>query len=311
MAFVDKVSVDGATVVETEATDGTARRVLQVTDPNALTQIVGHAKYRSGGSVVLRGHARLHSTLVPSLYRGTKTTGERQNRTEALAGYARALFGGHCACELSGGPPSCRPNWPCQGRSEADDTGLVKGTAMAAVEPLLQHYGVKTRWIDVVDNVWVALWFGCHELQTRGRYGHHSRRNPETAESPWAYVTLVEIGSPQATAVAGVSRTDRARLIDLRTATPSIYVRPHAQHALLFAAGDWSPAKDPDLSEFEMGTIRIPLREALSWLGSGVSLTPYVLFPPADRDEGFRRFLEYSPSPPEVLGSFIHYGPGW
>ena len=311
MTFVDKVSVSGATVVEATATDGSVRKVLQVADPNALTQIVGHAKYRSGSTVVLRGHARLHPSLVPSLFRGTASANERQHRMEALAGYVHTLYGGLCPCQAAGGAPSCVPNWPCQGRSGAEKTGLLKGTHMVAIEPLLQHYGVKTRWIDVVDNVWVALWFGCHELQTKGRYGHHARRNPETAASPWPHVTLIDVGQQAATAVPGVQRNKSARLIDLRLAAPSLYVRPHAQHALLAASGDWSPGNDPDLSGFEMATVQIPLREALAWLGNGVSLTPYVLFPPADRDEGFRRFLEYSASPPAILGDFVHYGPGW
>ena len=27
---------------------------------------------------------------------------------------------------------------------------------------VLQHYGIRTCWLDIVDNIWVALWFGSH-----------------------------------------------------------------------------------------------------------------------------------------------------
>lgn len=310
MSFLDAVSVLGAEVVEATTTDGSKRRVLNVLDPNALTQIVGHAKFRSDATVLVRGHSRLHPTLTPTLFRD-RGPAARKSQTNVLVGYLRLLLGGKCKCEVVGGPPTCVPNWPCQASVMTNNTGLMKNFPQAAVEPLLQHYGVRTRWVDAVDNVWVALWFACHELQTRGRYGHHSRRNPDSTDNEWAYLTLIDVGSPSSTACSGIYRSDRARLVDLRVAVPSMYLRPHAQHALLFASRDWSADLDPSLSHLEMATLRISLREALVWLGNGISLTPYVLFPPADKDEGFRRLLDYSPAPPESLGSFIHYGPGW
>ena len=35
-----------------------------------------------------------------------------------------------------------------------------------AIVPLLQHYGIKRSWLDVVDNLWVALWFGLHKFHS-------------------------------------------------------------------------------------------------------------------------------------------------
>ena len=32
----------------------------------------------------------------------------------------------------------------------------------SVIEGVFQQYGMRTRWIDAVDNVWIALWFACH-----------------------------------------------------------------------------------------------------------------------------------------------------
>jgi hypothetical protein len=182
---------------------------------------------------------------------------------------------------------------------------------VASIEPLLQHYGLRTRWVDVVDNIWVALWFACHDLTVRGRHGHHIRRQPDTELNPLAYISVLDLGQCIPTGQAGIQRSDHARFVDLRQAVPSIYLRPHAQHGMLVSAPSWSANTEHDLIDRVMVTLEIPLRSALEWLGSGVSLTPYVLFPPATHDEGFRRILEYTPAPPTGLGDFVQFGPGW
>jgi len=41
--------------------------------------------------------------------------------------------------------------------------------AKCHIEPILQHYGINTRWIDLVDNIWIALWFATHTLYKMDR----------------------------------------------------------------------------------------------------------------------------------------------
>ena len=41
-----------------------------------------------------------------------------------------------------------------------------------ATEPLLQHYGIETRWLDVVDSVPHALFFATHQLVASPRGGN-------------------------------------------------------------------------------------------------------------------------------------------
>ena len=37
------------------------------------------------------------------------------------------------------------------------------------IEALLQHYVGRTRFLDVVDNHWIALWMGLHKFQMHGK----------------------------------------------------------------------------------------------------------------------------------------------
>jgi len=81
-----------------------------------------------------------------------------------------------------------------------------------AIEGLMQQYGASSRWIDVVDNIWVALWFACHRAwvsrdephtkksknyQNRSsvEYVHYERRVPEQepCSRRFAYVILLGV----------------------------------------------------------------------------------------------------------------------
>ena len=33
---------------------------------------------------------------------------------------------------------------------------------------VVQHYGIRTPWLDVVDNLYTAIWFAIHEFESRG-----------------------------------------------------------------------------------------------------------------------------------------------
>jgi len=65
-----------------------------------------------------------------------------------------------------------------------------------------------------------------------------------------------------------------------------------------------------DVGGLHVATLRINLGDALDWLGDGTMLRPFVLFPPATTDEGYRRLLEFADQPPSSLGKYVVYGPG-
>lgn len=91
-----------------------------------------------------------------------------------------------------------------------------------AKEPLLQHYGIHTRWLDLIDNVWIGLWFACHRAVTIGaksEYLHFEKRSIASDSNPYAYVLLIQTGPVSPDPMKpGLSVSKSARLIDLRVA---------------------------------------------------------------------------------------------
>lgn len=124
-----------------------AQQCIHVKTPHLLTQIAGYSKFKcgqSGGQVHFRGQSKVYPTMMASLYR---TPPKEHPKTEVL----------HTAINKY--------------LKELRDTGAtIGGTPERAFEPLLQHYGMRTRWVDAVDNIWVALWFACHVAHARGQF---------------------------------------------------------------------------------------------------------------------------------------------
>jgi hypothetical protein len=129
-----------------------------------------------------------------------------------------------------------RKGWPLQlsvFRDVADARGAVArnawlDAALEAIAPifdktgqadereaLAQHYGLRTRWLDVVDNVQTAAWFAYYEAEMAralGTGGH---------DEAVGYIQVV--ACPR-------NNPAVARAYDLRT-KPSEWLRPHIQQA--------------------------------------------------------------------------------
>ncbi len=268
------------------------RHVFHVCDPHALIQAAGYLKHtvgaQSGRAVYFRGQPALYGGLVPGIFRGCASTSAQTKRLRDL----NALV----------------------------DSARRKSRQLASLpsevtEALLQHYGIRTTWVDLVENVWVALWFACHRARLSGKlmeFQHFERRQhrQEDPESHFGYVLLVAPsqvapinGSP------GFSRGPGAEVVDLRTAAPSTFVRPHAQHGVLFRLRDTSK-RPSDYISAVVGILRVDLRDALEWLGGGNLLTIHGLFPPPAYDHGYHNLLHdfRSLKVGRRLGSIVNVG---
>lgn len=256
--------------------DSSDIHVYDVSNQHVLVQASGYLKHVLAKDevcgVFFRGQSKLYPSLEPSLYRGAKTQKQKQNRDEALSAYLKAAEG-----------------------------SVMRSVADYAREPLLQHYGIRTRWLDVVDNIWVALWFACHTAHAAGPLGeylHFERRKPaiDPRKPEYAYVLMVKTGMETVDLrTPGLYKSNDTELIDLRIAAPSTFLRPHSQHGLLFRRSKWTDHKHMDNAEFVAGVLRVRLRDALEWLGDGALTTIHALFPPATYDFGYRELLNAAP----------------
>jgi hypothetical protein len=143
--IVDKGVTDFAKILKDphEFSNGRKVPIYEITTYHSLIQYIGYAKFlnRSYGNVYLRGQENLYKTLVPSVFRGcSKNQAGFITRSKHIN-----LIVKKCSEKIS---------W-------------FNDLYELSKEPLLQHYGFKTRWIDLVDNVWIALWFGLHNWNTR------------------------------------------------------------------------------------------------------------------------------------------------
>lgn len=137
-------------------------------------------------------------------------------------------------------------------------------------EPLLQHYGIEIRWLDLVDNFWIALWFSMHEYKTATYdrvYDFVEQKEPDDSLS---YLILMysDVVDP-VDDVHGLFRGEKTELIDLCVAIPSIFLRPHNQHPMLMKPRNANSVEDADLIKCVNLIIAIETRKIRDWIGTG------------------------------------------
>lgn len=281
---LSKVALKNATWIPDPSGGG----VLHVEEPHALVMAAGYLKFKlarsSSEGVYFRGQRKLYGALSPTLYRGLATQKPQDDRHKALAGLI----------------------------DKFKASGAIFGSfGDYAHEPLLQHYGISTSWIDLVDNIWIALWFACHRAQSIGKQGefvHFERRLP-TVDEPYAYLLLVAADiTSRARHKPGYFFGYNTELVDLRMAAPSIFLRPHAQHGLLFRKRGGDTGRTLDYADQIRGVIRVDLVKALDWLGSGKMVTTHSLFPPPYYDNGYQILLTCGVAGDRTVGTISHIG---
>lgn len=278
--LLDKLDIRGNRSIKTPS----GQTVYPVPDTHTLIQAAGYLKHirgcKNGELVYFRGAPELYDTLKPTAFRAISTNN----------GAAKAIARIHATI--------------------AEFARPLKSTGAYAHEALLQHYGLKTTWVDLIDNIWVALWFACHHARAVGpcgEYLHFERRVPRTDKSGKAYVFLVA-----ADAVApdpkcpGLFAGEHTELIDLRIAAPSIFVRPHAQHGLLMRVRGNTVQRPLDYSSQIRGVLEIQLADAIEWLGDSAALSTHSLFPPPFYDNGYLNLLSVGFKGAPNIGCISH-----
>lgn len=244
--------------------------VFTIKDMRDLIQFVGYCKYTNadGYNVYLRGQNDLYDgKMIPSLYRN------QINLTKTGCEFRKRL------------------------NQSIKDLQILKNYDKRIVEPMIQHYGIKTTNIDLVDNVWVALWFGLHTAKSVITAG---RENVYYSNSTKRYAYLIMMATDALNEKdRGIYEGERTRLVDLRKAVPSYFVRTHAQHALMIKKKEHDlnniTEDDVDYSDLIVGIAKIPVSIGLDWIGNNKLLSVGNLFPSAYFDYGYRKMMEQYP----------------
>lgn len=248
----------------------------------ALNKILGYAKYINGdyGTILYRGECSLHNTMLPSIHRGIKSKRAHYNANFKLNDLEKHILSDKKIAKVL-----VAENQPCR--------ELV-------IEGLLQHYGIKTHFIDVVDNHWIALWFGLYratQIKSVKSYICYTKRTVNKVkyeDDDYQYMILIA-SSNNITNLFDLNKINGETVtIDLRANTPSIFLRPHAQHGLVIRRLRNDKINGYDISKYVVGIIKIPIIFVDKWLGDGTLLTVDNLFPSPAYDIGYDLLLERS-----------------
>lgn len=276
-----KLTIAGCSYLKEES----GHDVFHVDSPHALMQAVGYLKHTADPweRIFLRGQSRLYETLSPTLYRGIKNPMAQSRKHGRLS---------KVIAEFEAASP------------------LFRKVPDYAREPLLQHYGIQTTWLDIVDNIWVALWFALNRAKISGPESQYMHFDPRafTADDEFGYILLIRTeDSRKERTKKGFFKGQYTETIDLRISAPSVFLRPHAQHGLLFRSRGTEAGRLTDYSQAIAGIIRFSLDKGKSWLGSGIMHDVRGLFPPPFFDKGYEILLGVSLEERSV-GLITHVG---
>lgn len=193
--------------------------IFEVSDYRALNQLIGYAKFLNTnyGDVYYRGEVHLHNSLLPSISRKPNPPKFEQALNSAI-------------------------------KNAIEDTKFSKTAKLTGfkgkenpaliVEALLQHYGYSTHFVDLVDNHWIALWFGLNQfkkIQNLSEYCYYQKRDINPIElvttkdleaSIYQYMLLVAVDNNAAPVERGIYVGNEIITIDLRSSLPSIFYVP-------------------------------------------------------------------------------------
>lgn len=241
--------------------------IIEIATPQALVQAIGYAKRALSNqySVYFRGQTACYRSMIPYLFRSIKTA--RNDKQDWLLN--KKIM-----------------DLKTFVNSIIKDEKFMRGVSPHATEGVLQHYGIPTRYLDLVDNIWVALWFSSHKrYQANGINIEQYRKSGNN----FSYIYIMRFGEVAKQIERGVYiTTDGFEIIDLRTAVDSGFLRPHAQHGIVVRKLGPIGKDSIDLHEHVEVILKIKTEDALDWLGSSILSDQSYMFPSPFFDIGYR-----------------------
>jgi len=209
-------------------------RILNIPNLELLAGFFGYLKYKltkQSMKVYCRGERSFHKTTKPKLFRDENIDDDEINRRKQLVD------------EIC----SDLPSWYKASRFKKEDVG-----------PLLQHYGISTYWLDLVDNIFTSVWFAL--FNNEGEFG---------------YIKFL---------VNKNEDNDELIIHDLRENHSSLSLRLHCQHGISVRRNSSNFSnRTIDLSNFIIATARVPVSS-----GEDLNIRKTYMFPSADLDNTFK-----------------------
>lgn len=271
-----------------------ATNTVEAYTPHVIPQLVGYIKYVLKDEVVVfRGQRNNYANIIPSLYRPIDC-GRRKLRSDKKLSTASAVSNSHI-CH--------RKTKELKLIEEKLKTirAFIPNTDDDQLEAIMQHYGFNTRYIDFVDNIWVALMFSVLSFKLSS-----FRFSDEMIcfdSNGYGYIYVLSLGRVDEEHGYSVSTSKGFKIIDLRKVLPSLYLRPHAQHGLLARKSVKDPGSlittDLDMIGDVVVKIKIKKSTTIKWINNSKVLSPSFLFPHMYFDHGYATLASIN-----VIGMF-------
>ena len=192
--------------------------------------------------IYLRGCTKNYAPTYPSLFREIQSDGGLDEKERRWSAYKCVL---DSLRKLKG------KRW------RRKDVGAV-----------LQHYGFKTPWLDVVRNLYTAIWFATHDLSDCGRHFVAKRTKSDFC---WISFYRRKFGTE-----------NKCLLVkDISAHHSSTHLRPHTQHGVSLAM-QADDAKIPyhcqDFNRFRIAQVRFPNTQGVESNWAYVLYAVYVPF---------------------------------
>jgi len=219
---------------------------LEADEPALLANFIAFCEDEDD-DVYLRGENCRRGELLPSLFRGAVNHCDRTRRRDAYLAFISELLKAVTGT-----------------RFEQSNFGAV-----------LQHYGFKTPWLDVLDDIHTAVWFALHELSPPETRGARQYRPIEDAFG-WVLV----LAPPRDV------RRQKLRKKSSRN------TRCHVQQGLSLAMQTDAEAlkHDQDFANYVVGKVRIP--NCRRWCLHGFRASQEYLFPSSEIDNTYKQLLQ-------------------
>ena len=241
---------------------------MSVNDPAVLAAFVAFCSKKER-KVFLRGCTNNYERSVPSLFRidsckecDEPARGERWSNYQDLLAKLRSNLKGD--------------------RWESERLGAI-----------LQHYGIRTPWLDVVHDLRTAIWFANHEFKKRGSC-------LVTVESKQEYGWISVYSKNQK------GHQNGPIVADLWSEQSSRHLRPHVQQGMSLAM-QTDDAEDPepeqDFKKHQVAQVRFPNSKV--WRLRGYMFSTRFLFPAPELDDSLKQLRK-----PYVQKLFDRYGFG-
>ena len=222
--------------VKLEYIEGDNSPYIFIDNPVVIAGFAGFIKnHVINGEVYFRGEPGNYQHIVPSLFRegGSPLTSNEliQKRYRAYAELKFTVYN-HFKNKVS--------------RFKKEE-----------IDNLFQHYGIRSPVIDMVDNIYIAIWFAM--------YGNRSA---------YGYIRLMQAASPDLT------------ISDLRKTHSSLSLRLHTQHGLIAKkkVSGWNKS-NIYYDGYEVARIKFPVSKGLE---NGVLFSAKNIYPSTRLDNTFK-----------------------